>query len=67
MVLISDIDCKVLAHLFKRVGPSLVNNISPLASCLVGSKYPTVCGSKLDSLRKEKYETSSKVLYTSAS
>ena len=42
MVLMSDLDCKVLDHLIKRVAPWLENIISPLASCLVGSKDPTV-------------------------
>ena len=45
----------VLDHLISKVSPSLVDRTSPLANCLVGSKDPTVCGSKLVSLRKEKY------------
>ena len=58
IVLISD--CKVLDHSIKRVAPSVVKRMSPLASCLIESNDPTVCGSTLDSLRKEKYATSNK-------
>ena len=57
----SDLDCKVLDHLIQGVAPTLENNTSPLASCLVASKDNIVCGSKLDCLRKETYATSSKV------
>ena len=58
MVLISFLDYKVLENFIKRVAPTVVTRISPLASCLVGSKDPTACGCKLESQRKEKYVTS---------
>ena len=62
MVLISVLDCKVLDHFINIVAPSLVNRISPLGNCRVGSKNPTVCGNRLENLRKEKYATTNKVL-----
>ena len=62
MVLMSVLDCRVLDHFINKVAPSLVKSTSPLANCLVGSKDPTACGNKLESLRKEKYATSNKVL-----
>ena len=50
IVLISVLDCEVLDHLINNVAPSFVNKTSLLANCLAGSKEPTVCGNRLDSL-----------------
>ena len=53
MVLMLDLDWRVLDHFISSVAPSGEKNISPLASCLVGSNVPTVWGKRSRGLTTE--------------
>ena len=64
IVVVSCLFCSVFDHLIKMVTPCSEKKRSPRASCLVGSNDLTECGSKLETLRKEKNATKYTALKT---